>query len=754
MNLTDVVGTVVDGKYQVERMLGRGGMGAVFFATHLGTERPVALKIIVPQYAADASFLERFRREARAAGRFRHPNIVDVTDFGQADICGHRVAYLVMEYLDGCSLEDVLMEQPVVPVDWTVEVFDQLALGIGELHRKGIIHPDLKPGNIWLEPNLRGSFTVKLLDFGLAKLHDQEPIAEATSTEPAAPVVSRIQATIISGSGAFEPSIEPTITDPPASEAPTVVGKRPAGASNDGLPASEAPTILGAQSLKSAMADDPPTEAPVTLEGAVNETLLHGSARPTVEPPSSPVTEPVGDLTVAGSVLGTPAYMSPEQCRGEVVTTASDVYSLGVIAYQMLGGALPFEGGMAKLMAQHMHVEPQPLTERNPDVPRAVAEVVMSALAKDVSRRPATAELFAAALKSKAESPLDLVSRALVMLIEHAPVFFRTTAILLTPFIVLVAAEALIYFTLVESDEYGSTARLAMSALGPLNWIVILLGTIFARGVITLLIGQILLAPLKKLRVELVFSLLKRIRSGPAGRSHHRPRCVAARHDWIRTVQGPGFSVARAGSFDDGIHRRGDGNCRRSRTRRVTAWHCVPGRLRNYAAGQRDPRGGAPDPAGTSPVSRTQAQDYARHPRRRTLRAPSAVDADRHRARPVEDRERAHNRRHRGGYRLRTQTRRDHLQCRPHCDSLLQTTADGWRVDRGSAGVPVRERAAAEDGLAAASQRVARVPEVRRPQHVHVGRQIRCPIRRTIRVRAAESERMTLRRTFESARRL
>ena len=511
MNLTDVVGTVVDGKYQVERMLGRGGMGAVFFATHLGTERPVALKIIVPQYAADASFLERFRREARAAGRFRHPNIVDVTDFGQADICGHRVAYLVMEYLDGCSLEDVLMEQPVVPVDWTVEVFDQLALGIGELHRKGIIHRDLKPGNIWLEPNLRGSFTVKLLDFGLAKLHDQEPIAEATSTEPAAPVVSRIQATIISGSGAFEPSIEPTITDPPASEAPTVVGKRPAGASNDGLPASEAPTILGAQSLKSAMADDPPTEAPVTLEGAVNETLLHGSARPTVEPPSSPVTEPVGDLTVAGSVLGTPAYMSPEQCRGEVVTTASDVYSLGVIAYQMLGGALPFEGGMAKLMAQHMHVEPQPLTERNPDVPRAVAEVVMSALAKDVSRRPATAELFAAALKSKAESPLDLISRALVMLIEHAPVFFRTTAILLTPFIVLVAAEALIYFTLVESDEYGSTARLAMSALGPLNWIVILLGTIFARGVITLLIGQILLAPLKKLRVELVFSLLKRM---------------------------------------------------------------------------------------------------------------------------------------------------------------------------------------------------------------------------------------------------
>lgn len=488
MNLTDVVGTVLDGKYQVERMLGRGGMGAVFFATHLGTERPVALKIIVPQFAADASFMERFRREARAAGRFRHPNIVDVTDFGQANICGERVAYLVMEYLDGCSLEDVLMEQPVVPVDWTVEVFDQLALGLGELHRKGIIHRDLKPGNIWLEPNLRGGFTVKLLDFGLAKVN--EPVAGPAVTGARTPSPSSTDVTVVGGAGVDATAIESTILDARASEAPTIVGSKDSATATGGLTASEAPTLLG---------------------DAADETRLHGSPRPTAEPKSSPVTEGAGDLTVAGSVLGTPAYMSPEQCRGEVVTAASDVYSLGVIAYQMLGGSLPFEGSMSKLMLQHLQVLPDALDKRNPDVPRAVAGVVMSALAKDVADRPATAELFAATLKSKSESPWGLVRRALVLFVEHLPEFLRTTALLVSPYFVLVVAEALLYLALLEDGIHVPTARTALEALGPLNWLVILLGTIFSRGVITLLIGQILLVPLKKLRVELVFSLLKRM---------------------------------------------------------------------------------------------------------------------------------------------------------------------------------------------------------------------------------------------------
>ena len=102
------IGQVLDEKYQLERLLGRGGMGAVYLATHLGTERYVALKLITPQFMRNEEFVARFKREARAAGRLRHPNVVDVTDFGFAHAGGEAVAYLVMEYLDGCTLGDIL----------------------------------------------------------------------------------------------------------------------------------------------------------------------------------------------------------------------------------------------------------------------------------------------------------------------------------------------------------------------------------------------------------------------------------------------------------------------------------------------------------------------------------------------------------------------------------------------------------------------------------------------------------------------
>src|SRR5215210_2171704 len=102
------VGDTLDGKYHMTRELGSGGMGAVYLATHLGTERPVAVKIIAPQFMQRTEFVERFRREARAAGRLRHPNVVDVTDFGFSQSEEGQVAYLVMEYLDGCTLGEIL----------------------------------------------------------------------------------------------------------------------------------------------------------------------------------------------------------------------------------------------------------------------------------------------------------------------------------------------------------------------------------------------------------------------------------------------------------------------------------------------------------------------------------------------------------------------------------------------------------------------------------------------------------------------
>src|SRR3954463_8663207 len=105
------VGQTLDDKYRLEQMLGRGGMGAVYLATHLGTERYVALKLISPQFMRNREFVERFKREARAAGRLRHPNVVDVTDFGFARVNEGQVAYIVMEYLDGCTLGEVLAEE-------------------------------------------------------------------------------------------------------------------------------------------------------------------------------------------------------------------------------------------------------------------------------------------------------------------------------------------------------------------------------------------------------------------------------------------------------------------------------------------------------------------------------------------------------------------------------------------------------------------------------------------------------------------
>ena len=102
------LGETLDAKYRLEKLLGSGGMGAVYLATHLGTERYVALKLISPQFMRNREFVERFKREARAAGRLRHPNVVDVTDFGFASVQQGPVAYLVMEYLDGCTLGDVL----------------------------------------------------------------------------------------------------------------------------------------------------------------------------------------------------------------------------------------------------------------------------------------------------------------------------------------------------------------------------------------------------------------------------------------------------------------------------------------------------------------------------------------------------------------------------------------------------------------------------------------------------------------------
>ena len=162
--------SILDQKYRIERQLGEGAMGAVYKATHVGTTRPVALKVIVPQLAENQEFGQRFKREAEAAGRLNHPNVVNVTDFGVTQVKGRELAYLVMEYLEGQSLADYLKENPRPPLPFLLDVMEQTGLALDASHAAGIVHRDLKPSNIWLQPNHRGGYNVKVLDFGIAKV--------------------------------------------------------------------------------------------------------------------------------------------------------------------------------------------------------------------------------------------------------------------------------------------------------------------------------------------------------------------------------------------------------------------------------------------------------------------------------------------------------------------------------------------------------------------------------------------------------
>src|SRR5262249_18551602 len=218
------------------QLLGQGGMGAVYRATHLGTKRTVAVKVIQPQLSAHDQFVARFRREAEAAGRLRHPNVVDVTDFGLAQTADGPVAYLVMEYLDGCSLADIVSEEGALPIPWVIDILEQVCSAVEAAHQAGIIHRDLKPDNIWLEPNRRGGYTVKVLDFGLVKM------GETAHTAATAPQTAP--------SEALETE---TLFREPIEESATLIKSLPA---------------------------------------------------------------PDENLTEVGSIMGTPFYMSPEQCRG------------------------------------------------------------------------------------------------------------------------------------------------------------------------------------------------------------------------------------------------------------------------------------------------------------------------------------------------------------------------------------------------------------------------------------------------------
>jgi serine/threonine-protein kinase len=257
------------GQYALQRKLGEGGMGEVWLAEHALLKRPCAVKFIRPELAAHSATAARFTREVQAVTGLTHPNTVRVYDYGQAE---DGSFYYVMEYLDGPTLEELVLQTgPLLP-GRVVYLLRQVCGALAEAHAAGLVHRDLKPGNV-IVAALGGQRDVaKLLDFGLV----QDLSADAD-----------------------------------------------------------------------------------------------------------------GRLTRAGTVLGTPAYMSPEQAAGELaVDTRGDLYGLGAVAFFALAGRPPFQGKtLGQLLAAHRSEPPPALTDLQPDVPPDLAAVVARCLAKDPNDR-------------------------------------------------------------------------------------------------------------------------------------------------------------------------------------------------------------------------------------------------------------------------------------------------------------------------------------------------------------------------------
>lgn len=491
MNSGSVVGQTLDHKYKIERELGKGGMGTVYLATHVGTGRPVAVKIIASEFMRRQEFVERFRREARAAGRLRHPNVVNVTDFGFADTKNGAVAYLVMEYLDGCTLGEILEEEKRLPLVWTIDILEQVCSAVEEAHKQGIIHRDLKPDNIWLEPNQRGGYTVKVLDFGIAKLEEQIGGA-AISDSADFPILptENLPAKL-------------TVADTPRTNtvaehcSRTFISEAATALLNNDRNDSEAEA--GTMILPDAQATTMPNEEAENV-GTKILTPIEKTPAPffssQIDAGNSAGGSMSAELTRVGAVLGTPLYMSPEQCRGEKLSPRSDVYSLGVIAYQMLAGKTPFSGDYKSVMKAHEETVPPEFEAKR--VPKKIKRVINLALAKNFERRPPTAQAFAAELRAQSEGIGTLFRRALEIYGKHLPKFLLLALIFYSPLALLTILQVAVSF-LEEREVVLAAVKSAIA-----------LATMFAGftcgsllvGTSTWVVAQILSYPLKPISLR------------------------------------------------------------------------------------------------------------------------------------------------------------------------------------------------------------------------------------------------------------
>ena len=382
-----MIGEILDAKYRIDKQLGAGGMGNVYLATHLGTTRVVAVKVIAPKWASEPQFLARFQREAQACGRLRHPNIVNVTDFGVAKAAGGDMPYLVMEFLDGQTLSDFQKANPFTALPLIADLLDQIGLALAEAHRHGIVHRDLKPDNIWLEPNGRGGYTAKVLDFGVAKVN-------------------------LLGDWA------PFVPDTAELSDPMIV------ASPDSFPA------LGEfETMAMAVPQERETIAIVGTPSNPSSGSFDSSA---------------GAQTMPGSLLGTPGYMSPEQALGREVDFRSDIYSLAVVAYSLVCGALPFTGTPSDLFEYHQRGNLIPPTSIR-KIPHDVSDAIVAGLARNPADRPASAIAFTRRFHNALDAEFLALRRSKAFLLQH----LAANALLVMPIytVILSLAGLLVAFS-------------------------------------------------------------------------------------------------------------------------------------------------------------------------------------------------------------------------------------------------------------------------------------------------------------------
>jgi serine/threonine protein kinase len=518
VGLEKYVGEVLDDKYRLERLLGSGGMGAVYLATHLGTARYVALKLIAPQFMRNEEFVERFKREARAAGRLRHPNVVDVTDFGFARVASGQVAYLVMEYLDGCTLGDVLAEEERLPLEWVVDILEQVCSAVHEAHQQGIVHRDLKPDNIWLEPNRLGSYRVKVLDFGIAKLGETTTtpaINEDSSATIIDDVSSRKSVMPTSINESF-PSLSDAILETATLIQPEETAQYEAAVEGDNEEAgtrlfSAKTSLHESSNLTAQFADKHEAD-----EGDGDGTLLFSKETRAAGTRAANLTtlDQGAALTRVGAIMGTPLYMSPEQCSGGQIDTRSDIYSLGVIAYQMLAGAPPFAGPTSTVMKAHREEPPKHLRERATKVPKRVAGVVMSALSKTASERPQTAFAFASSLRGNSEGVGALYRRAFSLYSEYFPKFLKLSFLAHIPVIVVAILMSGLFVVeryVPKGMGWPKIAFLcAMVIVALLQIAAYFVTTAVISGVTAIIVVQLSVAPLRPVRLREAMGVLKK----------------------------------------------------------------------------------------------------------------------------------------------------------------------------------------------------------------------------------------------------